>query len=166
MFPPRNFTHLIGNDMAPGTGKASALHSMHVFLYSLFSHPVAKGLSVNFMGWISGAAWMLSSRDWGVTIPWNWCCELLPLSVKLLSVHAINTTPYRPSRISRLSVTFEILLASIRLVSPLLQYNIHLHFSQRDLCQEHASRKVRISKMLLYIRLRTHNRLLQSASVY
>ena len=39
-------------------------------------------------------------------------------SVKLLSVHAINTTPHRPSRISRLYVTFEIFLASFRPVTP------------------------------------------------
>jgi hypothetical protein len=129
MFPPRKFTRIIGNDMAPGTGKASALHTMHAFLYSLFSHPVAKGMSVNFMGWISGAAWMVSSRDSGVTIPWNWWCGLLPLSNKLLSVHAINTTPHRPSRISHLSVTFEILLASFRPVNSIF-YNItHTYIS-------------------------------------
>jgi hypothetical protein len=108
----------------------------------------------------------LSSRDSGVTIPWNWCCRLLPLSVKLHSVHAVNTTPHKPSRISRLSVTFEILLASFRPVTPFLQYYTHPHFNQRDLCKEHVSRKVRISKTLLYIRFRTHKRLLQSASAY
>jgi hypothetical protein len=150
-----------------GAGYRKGLSAtQHACAPILTVQPPSGQKTVNSMGWISGAAWTLSSRDWGVTISWNWCCGLLPMSVKLLSVHAINTTLHRPSRISRLSVTFEILLASFRLVSPLLQYNTHLHFSQRDLCQEHVSRKVRISKMLLYIRFRTHKRLLQSASVY
>jgi hypothetical protein len=57
MFPARNFTHLIGNDMAPGTGKASARHSMHAFLYPLFSHQVAKGLLNSWAGFLVPLEW-------------------------------------------------------------------------------------------------------------
>ena len=38
--------------MATGTGKVSELHRMHAFLYSLFSHPVAKGLSTSWAGFL------------------------------------------------------------------------------------------------------------------
>lgn len=109
----------------------------------------------------------------------SWAAFLVPLVRCHLETHVLQyseidavdyfhclSTPHRPSRISRLSITFEIVLASFRPATPFLQYYTHLHFSQRYLYKENVSRKVRISKMLLYIPFRTHKRLLQSASVY
>jgi hypothetical protein len=117
------------------------------------------------MGWISGAAWMVSSRDSGVTTPWNWCCGLLPLSIKLLSAHAINTTPHRPSRISHLYVTFDILLASFRPVNSIFTILYTPTFQSARFMRGARFTEVRISKMLLYIRFKTPKGLIQSASV-